>query len=170
MKKILAILLTAVLLMALAGCAQSSTKETPTTVQHELSYYTKDFLGLQEYLVDYSLVSYVDMAKVKAGTLEATSDEASVRTKVYYELLGADDGIRLALGNGAFVELYDFSKADSAEAKAFLADIKEDGKYTVAEDLDELTGVISKSGKYVILYNEKNSAEYEKITKVLENW
>ena len=170
MKKILAILMIAALLMALAGCAQSSTAQTPTTVQHELSYYSKDFLGLQEYLVDYNLVGYVDMSLYKATSNEVAPTESAIRTSVYYELIGADDGVRFLISGSAFVELYDFSNATSATAKAFLADLKEDGKYIVAEDLNELTGAISKSGKYVILYNEKESAEYENITKVLENW
>ena len=34
----------------------------------------------------------------------------------------------------------------------------------------EMTGVISESGKYVILYNASQSYEYEKITEVLKNW
>ena len=70
----------------------------------------------------------------------------------------------------AFIEFYDFSKADSSTAKEVIADIKDDGKFTVIEGYNELTGVFSKSGKFLAVYNEKNGYDYAKITDELENW
>ena len=188
MKKIITVLLIAVLMLSLTGCFGTGTStptETPTEVP-ALSTYTKDFRGLQQYLIDHSLIPYVKLASLPATSNEAQPTEAAStateattatestddpRTPVYYDLLGADYGIRYALTATAFVELYDFSTADNATAKAILADIKDDGKFTMVDGLDELTGVISKSGKYVIVYNEKNSYDdYAKITAVLENW
>lgn len=178
MKKIVTVLLAAVLMLSLTGCfgTGSTTESTETpTEPPALSEYVKDFRGLQQYLIDHSLVPYVKLAAAPATPSDAAPTEEPTqandpRTPVYYDLLGADYGVRYALTTTAYVELYDFSGADNATAKAILADIKDDGKFTVVDGLDELTGVISASGKYVIVYNAKNDYEYDKITAVLANW
>lgn len=174
MKKAFAILLIAALMFTLTGCfgKSSSSSDEPTSPPPSIDTYTKDYFGLQQYLVDYGLVPKVDLSKYNPATPnEPASDEVSGdRTRVYYDLLGADRGIRFTLNGTAFIEIYDFTNADSDLAKKTLADIKDDGKITVVEDMDEMTGVISKSGNFVILYNAKNSYEYDTITKVLENW
>lgn len=183
MKKVFAILLIAALMFSLTGCfgSSKSSNETPELHPQKLSYYTaQGFYGLQLYMVDYELVPYVDLAKYAPATVDekgATKDEpaadetSGTRTAVYYDLLGADYGIRFMLSSSAFVEFYDFGNADSDLAKKTLADIKDDGKISIEGSPDELTGVISKSGKYVALYNEKKSFDYSKIKEALEkNW
>lgn len=198
MKKIIALLLIAVLMVTLTGCfgKKSSSSTESATEPPALSTYTKDFWGLQQYLVDYSLVPAVKLTNPTATASEATPAEAAttateatseVRTSIYAELVGADQGARFLLNGSAFIEIYDFSNADNEIAKRILAEIKENSKkddskkdetastlvkgtFTVVDGLDELTGVISKSGKYVIAYNASNSYEYDTITKVLENW
>lgn len=176
MKKIFTVLLIAVLVLSLAACGNNSGSNTSTEAPTEapaLSTYTKDLRGLQQYLIDHSLVPSVKLASSSATPGEAATEatEASdPRTPVYYDLLGANYGVRYYLSAVAFVELYDFTGAGNATAQAILADIKDDGKFTLVDGLDELTGVISASGNYVIVYNAKNEYNYESITKVLENW
>lgn len=203
MKKIIALILIAVLMLSLSCCAGNTEPTAAPTEAPALSTYSKDFVGLQQYLIDQGLVAYADLtglrkatadeaAPTEAATETATQaaqngteaatqaetqapTESTVRTPVFYDLLGADDGIRYLISGTVFVELYDFSKAkddkSNKTAQKILADIKDDGKFTVVEGTDELTGVISKSGKYVVAYNEKNSYDkYADVTKVLENW
>ena len=173
MKKIFAIVLAAVMMFSLTGCfgmgGTTTTSNEPATEAPALSSYSKDFTGLQQYLIDHAFISY---AKLPSTADEATTatEASSSRSVVYYELLGADDGARYLLSGNAFIEFYDFTNADNDTAKSVLSDIKEDGKLTLIEGFDELTGVLSKSGKYLALYNTKNGYDYDKITAELENW
>lgn len=174
MKRFFAILLLAALTLSLTGCfgKSNSSAEEPSSEPPALSTYAKDYFGLQQYLVDYGLVPEVDLKKYNPATPnEPAEDESSgVRTKVYYDLVGADRGIRFNLNGAAFIEIYEYTNADNALAKQILADLKAEKKITVEGNPDELTGKVSKSGNFVILYNEKNSYDYDEITKVLENW
>ena len=195
-KIMVALLLTAVMTVSLTGCfgTANNNSDTPATEAPDISTYPKDFIGLQQYLIDQALVPYADLTGLRkaadaatpgeatpsdaskaaeAATQAATEATSAARTELYYDLIGADDGIRYTVSGNIFVELYDFSKSKNADskAKATLADIKDDGKFTPIEGLDELTGVISKSGSYVVLYNAKNGYDgYEKIAKALESW
>lgn len=174
MKKVLAILMIAVLAISLTGCfgKSSSSSTEPTTAPKELSYYTGNgFFGLQQYLVDHGFVTDVDLSKYDPASTNEPADTTGARSAVYYDLVGANNGVRLYLAGGAFVELYDFSNPDNDTAKQFLADIKKnDGKITVEGNPDEVTCVISASGKIVMLYNPKKSYEYDKIIEALKNW
>ena len=157
MKKIIAVLLIGLLMLSLTGCfgmgqTTTATEDPDATEPLAASAYEKSFKGLKQFMIDHKLVT------------------AGSETEVYYDLIGADDGARFVLSGNAFIEFYDFSKADSSEAKATLADMKDDGKFIAVEGLDELTAVISKSGKYAAVYNAKNSYDYAKVTDELENW
>lgn len=156
MKK-LALLMAAVLLMfSLTACLGTNTSTTSATTatgdEAEPSSYAKDFKGLKSYLIDSGLVS---------------SDAAS---EIYYDIIGASDGVRYTLSGSAFIEFYDFSGARDDTADSILADIEDDGKFTAIDGLDELTGVISASGSYVAAYNAVNNYDYASLTDVLENW
>ena len=172
MKRLFALLLIAALAISFTACAGSNSSSDPTTATRQDKYYAQHgFFGLQEYLVDYGLVAYVDLSKYDpASTNEPTAD-AERRTAVDYSLIGASNGVRFTLNGSAFIDLYDFSNADSNPlAQKTLADINDDGKITIIEGLDELTGVISKSGKYVVLYNAKKSFDYNDIIDALKKW
>ena len=156
MKKIIAVLLIIGLALSLTGCfgfgSTTSTEDTSTPL--EISEYDKSFDGMLRYLTDYKFIP---------------SDSAS-RSTVYYDMFGADNGVRCVLSGKAFIEFYDFSKADSATADEVMADMKDDGKFYAVEGLSELTAVFSKSGRFAAVYDEKNSYDYAKITDELENW
>ena len=156
MKKLFAVILIAAMMLSLTGClglgSTTATEDPDATEPLEASAYEQSFKGMVQYLSDHKFVS------------------ADGKTEVYYDLLGADDGVRYTLSGTAFIEFYDFTKADNETAKAVLADMKDDGKFYAVEGLTELTAVFSKNGKYVAVYNEKNSYDYDKITAEMENW
>lgn len=164
MKKFLAVLLAAALMFALAACGGSSNQIKDATTDQEAEDidpkdYEKDFEGLQDYLLDKGYIYGRD------------GNGDSLTGEIYYDILGANDGIRYYFTDGrTFVELYDFSGEQNDTAKEVLKDIEDDGKFMAVEGLYELTAVISDSGKYVIAYNPNNKYDYDKITDELENW
>jgi hypothetical protein len=171
MKKLLALALIVTMMLTLTGCfGLGSTASTEPTVDPEqapdISTYTKDFAGLQQYLIDRAILPYADLS---AATPDS-SDSSAKRTAVYYDMLGADNGVRYLISGTVFVELYDFSNAKNDTAKSVLADIKDDGVFYAIENYDKLNGAISASGKFVVVYNPKNQYDYAKITDELANW
>lgn len=164
MKRLFAILLAAALMLALTACGGSSNQIKDATTDEEAENispkdYEKDFDGLQDYLLD------------KGYIFGRDGNGNSLTSDVYYDIIGANDGIRYYFTDGrTFVELYDFSGEQNDTAKEVLEDIEDDGKFYAIEGLDELTAVISDSGKYVIAYNENNKYDYKQITDELENW
>lgn len=164
MKKILAILLSAMLMLALTACggATNAIKDATTDEQAKAvksSDFEKDFQGLQDYLL------------TKGYIYSKDGNNNSLKSEIYFDVIGANDGIRYNFLDGrSFVEFYDFSGEQNDTAKKVLEDIKDDGKFKAIDGLDELTAKISKSGKYIISYNANNKYDYDKITEALEEW
>ena len=160
MKRIIAILTAALMLLALTGCIGMPASDNSATADEAVANlntdkYDKDFAGLQKFLTDAKVVT------------------ADNKAEIFYDILGANDGVRYVLNGNAFVELYDFSGKQNDTAKTVLADIKDDGKFRAVEDGAELTGVITSSDKYVIAWDETRSYDYKKniaTDKVLKNW
>ena len=169
MKKLLAILLAAAMMFALAGCTGASYSVKNATSDEEAAEikaadYAKDYNGLQQYLLDKGYIYTV----MYSGNGE---DSVKLKSDIYYDIIGANNGVRYYFtDNKTFIEIYDYSGEQNDTAKKVLEDIKDDGKFKAIDAGDTLTGVISKSGKYVIAYNANNKYEYEKITNELENW
>ena len=171
MKKILAVLLAAAMMFALTGCIGTSSYSVRNATSDEeakeisADAYKKDYDGLQQYLLDKGYI----YSKMFAG--DDDEDGIDLESEIFYEIIGANDGTRYYFTDQkTFVEIYDFSGEQNDTAKKTLEDIKDDGKFKSIEAGDELTAVISKSGKYVIAYNAKNGYDYDKITDELENW
>ena len=172
MKKLLAILLAAATMFALTGCFGGSSYQVKNATSDEEAAeisakdYKKDFDGLLQYLLDKGYIyNYLYDDK------NTEKPKQKMTSEVYADIIGADQGIRYYFPDGkTFIEIYDYSGKQNDTAKKILADIKDDGKFRAIEAGDELTGVISKSGKYVIVYNAANKYEYDKITDELENW
>lgn len=171
MKKIVTILLAAMMLFALTGCIGGSSYQVKNATSDEeaaaikASKYEKDFDGLQKYLLDKGYIYHYLYSS------NENEKPISLSNKIFYDLVGANNGIRYYFTDQkTFIEIYDYSGKQNDAAKKVLADIKDDGKFKAIEEGDNLTGVISKSGKYVIAYNEANQYDYAKITDELENW
>ena len=171
MKRIITILLIAVLAVSLTGCFGSQNTDTRVPSTEPISSYNKNFFGLQKYLVEHCLVPDVDLSKYDPASTNEPDGTSAVRTAIYYDLLGADNGVRFYLSSDVCVDLLDFTNADNDTATAFLAEIgKNDGKVTVPGNPDEMTCVVSGSGKIVMMYNAKKSADFTDILEALKSW
>ena len=166
MKKIIALMIAVALVLSLSACFMPGANNNSDSTSDQanaadISTYDKDFDGLVKYIKD--------------------RDSKYVKMDIYYDILGADNGARIDLNKNAFVEIYDFSSADSAtadsanagKAKEILNAVRENGKFKPIEDGVELTAAITDSGKYVIAWDASRGFDYtgKVVTDELkENW
>ena len=174
MKKLIALMLTLVLALSLTGCfgmGQQTSSTADQAVAADVETYDKDFDGLVKYITD--------------------RNNKSVKSTIFYDILGAQNGARIVLNSNAYVEVYDFSNvgsatadqsAESAEkARIILEDIKASaeeskdgfGKFSPMENSIEMTAVITDSGKYVLAWDATRSYDYPKnvaTDELKENW
>ena len=174
MKKMIAFLLIAVLAISLTGCfgGGSSKKETSTEPIEE--YAKENFLGLQKLIVDYYGVEGVDLSKFDPASTNEPADTASVRAAVYYDLIGAETGVRINISNSAFIDLYDFTNADNDTAKAFLAKVNEavknDEKIEIEGSPYKVSCAVSGTGNIVMLFKGKSDDYKDIIDALKKNW
>ena len=143
MKKIIALLAALVMVLSLTACFGGGNQNTSTADESkaaDISTYDKDFKGLQKYIADHN----------SKGTT----------SEIYYAILGADNGVRYVINDNAYVEIYDFTKADNATAKAILEDIKDDGKFTPVADGATMAAIITDSGNFVVAWDESRNYDY----------
>lgn len=169
MKKILAMLMVAVLSISLCGCmsTKSTTPQIPTVTEpasaDEVAYtsYANTLRGLCEYMADKGYV--YDLP-------EATGDELKDPVKMDASFIGADEGYKFTYMFGdktITVELYSFSKTDGE----YYQQAKAEGKVTIATDIKNGTvnAVVSDSGKYMMMYSDAgNRADRE--AKIVEDF
>ncbi len=156
MKRIIAILLTVLMVLSLAACSINTHGKNPdgTDVTEsqsdgkaDITKYKKDFSGMQSYLVDMDLI---DDSKDKKKETQA-------------DIIGAKKGVRYTLDASSFVEFYEFdTNATPDEAQKVYDDISNNGVYNVL-DLEDMKGVVSNSGKFVMLYPANSKYDYSKI-------
>ena len=160
MKKIIALIAAMALVLSLSACfmpnANNNSESTSDQANAaDITSYDKDFDGLVKYIND------------RGSNYE--------KMDIYYDLIGADNGVRIVLNKNAFVEVYDFSgaSANTAKAKDILNAVRENGKFKPIEDGSELTAAITDSGKYVLAWDASRSFDYtgKVVTDELkENW
>ncbi len=165
MKKILALLLAALFVLALTACSadplytstdadnEAATGASEASPAVSKDDYPDSFQGLQNYLIDSGLLSDKDNDKVET----------------YAELLGAENGVRYTLSSTAFIEFYEYTDTTSALAKNVLDQVAADGTFELV-GLDPLTGVLSDSGKYMAVYNADLSYDYDAILSPFKKW
>ena len=157
MKRLVAILLSILVVVLLSACTMgtdgtklnSGTEATETTQAPEVDIdkYAKDFDGMQEYLKE----------------LELISDKDSDKTVMQADLIGAKQGVRYKIDSTNSVEFYEFDiTATPDEAKNILSSFKNSENYKVL-GLEDVKGVVSDSGKYVMLYSATSAYDYSKI-------
>ena len=145
MKKLIAMIAVLALVLSLTACfGTGSVNNNGATADEanaaDVSTYDKDFDGLQKYITD--------------------RNTSAVKAEIYYDILGANNGVRYVLNSNAFVEIYDFSNADNETAKAILADVKDDGKFSPMENSAEMTAIITDSGKFLLAWDATRSYDY----------
>ena len=165
MKKIIALIAAVALVLSLSACFTPNANNSDATSDQanaaDITSYDKDFDGLVKYITD--------------------SGSNYEKAEIYYDLIGADNGVRIVLNKNAFVEVYDFSSANSATADSanaskvqdILNAVREYGKFKPIEDGAELTAAITESGKYVLAWDASRSFDYtgKVVTdKLKENW
>ena len=160
MKKIIALIAAMALVLSLSACfmpnANNNSESTSDQANAaDITSYDKDFDGLVKYIND------------RGSNYE--------KMDIYYDLIGADNGVRIVLNKNAFVEVYDFSgaSANTAKAQEILNAVRENGKFKPIEDGAELTAAITDSGKYVLAWDASRSFDYtgKVVTDELkENW
>lgn len=165
MKKLFGIILIVVLVCSLVACggdglydktSSTSASETAATEAYgDLSTYSRDIAGLETALVDRKLLTE-DMVKNKVEMAAA--------------ILGATSGYRYTINNDAFVEIYECDIKGNATADELKSNIDREGTFSIA-DMDPLTGVYSKDGKFLLVYNAKIKYDgYEAIAKVIKEF
>ena len=146
MKRIIAIIaaliITALSLTGCFGMGTNTSSGTSTADQanaEDVSAYSKDFEGLQKYITD-------------RNTAE--------KQEIFYDVVGANNGVRYIFNKNAYIEIYDFTDTKNETAKNIISDIKDDGKFRPMEDGTEMTAVITDSGNYVIAWDASRSYDY----------
>ena len=152
MKKMIALLAALVIMLSLTGCFGMGVNPGATADEAEagdISSYDKDFDGLVKYISD--------------------SNASNEKQEIYYDIIGAKNGVRLIFNKNPYVEIYDFSNiADgtgSSEhpdtARAILQSVRDNGKFRPLENGVELTAVITDSGRYVVAWDATRSYDYD---------
>ncbi len=155
MKKIIALIAAIAMVLSLVACGGSNNNGSTADQANaaDVSTYDKDFEGLQKYITD--------------------RNSSAAKNELFYDMVGADNGIRLVLNGNAYVEIYDYSKADNDTAKSIIEDVKDDNKFKPVADGAELAGKLTNSGKYVLAWDTTRSYDYDKkvvTEELLENW
>lgn len=153
MKKIFAILLIIAIAVSLTACMGTTSGTSATTPTEkvkvedvDIKNYEKNFSGMLSYLYDLELI---------------TGD----KTETQADVVGAKKGVRYNVDKTNFVEFYAVdTDATPDEAEKMFDSIADGGKYNPL-GLQDMKGVVSGSGKYVMLYKADSSFDYSKIEK-----
>lgn len=130
-----------------AASSQAASSQAASSQQKvQESSVSDDLGGLQAYLV---------------GNAEVTGTPATMRG----DMIGAKSGVRYLYGhsgnNNITLELYEFDTANPSEkAQKTIADAKASGKIDVLGQ--SVDGVLSKSGKYLMIYKNTASDDTQK--------
>ena len=140
MKKIFAILLIIAMTVSLTACfsAPASTDSTTATEKVkvedvDIKNYEKNFSGMLSYLYDLELI---------------TGD----KTETQADVVGAKKGVRYSVDKTNFVEFYAVDTDATPDAAEKMFDSIADGGTYDPLGLQGMKGVVSSSGKYVMLY------------------
>ena len=179
MKKFVALFIVLIFAFSFVGCGEdalvaSNTKETETVAETKVeqaidySKYPKTYEGLIKCLRDNELVP---------------TDKNAV-SAMRASILGAKKGNRYTVSSSVFVELYEYPVYKATDkltdnqkqllktAKQVKDQItKNKGTFHVVEGLEELKGVYSKSGRFLLVYNPAISYDkYETIENIVKEF
>lgn len=160
MKRLVAILMTVLIIMSLAGCSigtdgtklngsDAASTDATEAPKVDIAKYNKDFNGMQEYLKD----------------MERISDKEEDKTVMQADVIGAKQGVRYKIDSTNAVEFYEFDiTATPDEAENVLSAFANDETYKVL-GFEDVKGEVSSSGKFVMLYPATSSYDYSKIAE-----
>ena len=152
MKKMIALIAALAIMLSLTGCFGMGGNPNGATADEaktaDASAYDKDFDGLVQYISD--------------------NNANNEKQEIYFDILGAKNGVRLIFNKNAYAEIYDFSNilengesAHPETAMNILAEAKNDGKIHPVANGVEMTAVVTDSGKYVVVWDATRSYDYD---------
>ncbi len=157
MKRLIAILLTVMVLVSLTACTvgtdgtklNGSTDATEATEapKVDINKYDKTFEGMLDYLKELKLIS---------------KKEAD-QTVTQADLIGAKNGVRFKIDTLNFVEFYEIDTTATPDEAQKVIDAFENGENYKVLGIEDVKGVVSDSGKYVMLYSATSTYDYSKI-------
>ncbi|MBR2714957.1 MAG: hypothetical protein IKB73_01975 [Ruminococcus sp.] len=159
MKRLVALLLCILVMISISACTMgtdgtqlnkdtSATEETKAP-EVDITKYKKDFDSMQKYLIK----------------MELLSDKKDAKTVMQADIIGAKTGVRYKLDTTNFVEFYELDTKATPDEGQKLYDAISSGKTYKVLGVEELEGVVSGSGKYLMLYPVTSSYDYSNLEK-----
>jgi len=178
MKKTVAVLLVALLILSFTACGSGQTTSTVSLV----------LPGEESSVESSGLAESSEVPVTNANEVEDNLDGLSEYLKgnfavageketMSFDVIGAVNGYKYAFtynSKNVQVEIYEFDLDNpNAEGKACLESVKANGTFTVLEK--EVSAVISDSGKYIMIYtdndgDEKNVAQKERVQELFKDF
>lgn len=162
--KITALIMSVLLILSLAGCVGG----TGTAVEKLTIPGEGD--GNSSEVSEVKLTAESDVEDSLDGLseyLEGNYSVAGAKTIMSFDVIGAVNGYKYAFtynSKNVSVEIYEFDLNDlNEEASACLESVKKDGKFQVLDK--EVNAIISKSGKYIMIYTDEATEEPNKELK-----
>ncbi len=155
MKRFLALLLCVLTIVSLSACTMGTdlskmnqtSSEATEAEKVDINKYDKDFDGMQEYLIE----------------LKLFNGKKDNKSETQADIIGAKQGVRYRIDATNIVEFYEFDiTATPDEAENVLSAFKNGDTYNVL-GIEDVKGVVSNSGKYVMLYPATSTYDYSKI-------
>ena len=151
MKRIVAILISVLILVSLSACTigTDGTKLGTNADATEATEapYDKTLDGMVEYLQELKLISKKDGDK----------------TVTQAELIGAKSGYRFKLDATNFVEFYEIDTTATPDEAEKVIDAFTNGENYKVLGVEDVKGVVSGSGKYMMIYPATSTYDYSKI-------
>lgn len=157
MKRLIAILLAVMVLVSLSACTvgtdgtklgvdPTATEETQAP-KADINSYDKTLDGMTEYFKEMELISKKEADK----------------TVMQAEMIGAKNGVRFKVDATNFVEFYEIDTTATPDEAEKLIDAFENNENYKVLGIEDVKGVVSGSGKFVMLYSATSTYDYSKI-------
>lgn len=157
MKRIVAILISVLILVSLSACTigtdgtklgtNADATEATEAPKVDINKYDKTLDGMVEYLQELKLISKKDGDK----------------TVTQAELIGAKSGYRFKLDATNFVEFYEIDTTATPDEAEKVIDAFTNGENYKVLGVEDVKGVVSGSGKYMMIYPATSTYDYSKI-------
>lgn len=157
MKKLVAILLAVVLVLSLGACTigtdgtklgqDPNATEATEAPKVDINKYEKSLDGIEKYLKELKLISKKEDDK----------------TVTQADIIGAKNGVRFKVDALNFVEFYEFDTTATPDEAQKVFDAFSKGESYNVLGIEDVKGVVSSSGKFVMLYSATSTYDYSKI-------
>lgn len=157
MKKLLAILLLIMVVVSVSACTigtdgtklgtDANATEATEAPKADITKFEDNLDGMVKYLQELELISKKDADK----------------TVTQADLIGAKSGVRFKLDSANFVEFYEFDTTATPDEAQKVIDAFSNNEIYKVLGIEDVKGVVSGSGKLVMLYPASSTYDYSKI-------